>query len=369
MKKPHSLRTIAWVLAVLLVIGVACWWQLGPRPSAAVEADSAVPNKTRVRKRSASTDDGPESRRDRDGADAAGKNTLGALYDKQHPLHKPTKEELEPYLKSRHRSVPSLLAAWQITGDLEFVREAATKDAADPRVLLALAANESTPEARRKALAAFRQAFPKNALGDYLLATAEFQDGNRDAALDALHAATAKPDFERPKAELHDELEAAYLTTGSDPLVARALAVADDSARSGKPLYQLVNVLGALRDPEQQDDPDAALAYAKIGLRLAERFRQGSSMLDQTAGAAMEAAVLRPLAPETEVGPAGVAAAQRLADGQAIRDEIRVLTAKAPQAATLSAQDAYHYLDISQTKGDFAALRWLKQTLDERGQK
>jgi len=78
---------------------------------------------------------------------------------------------------------------------------------------------------------------------------------------------------------------------------------------------------------------------------------------------------LRPLAPETEVGPAGVTAAQRLADGQAIRDEVRVLTSKAPQVATLSAQDAYHYLDISQTKGNFAALRWLKQTLDEPGQK
>jgi len=365
MSKLPPFRTLAGILAVLLVIGVACWWALRPGPNAAAEADSAGPNKLRLKKRSQPADQGAEARRSHEGVDASGKNTLAKMFDKQHPLQKPTKEELEPYLKSHLRSVASLLAAWQITDDLEFVREAATKDAGDPRVLLALAANESTPEARRKALAAFRKAFPKNALGDYLLATAEFQEGNRDAALDALHAATAKSEFERPKSQLHDELEAAYLTVGLDPMLARALAVADDSARSGKPLYQIVNVLGALRDPEQQDDPDAALAYAKMGLHLAERVRQGSSMLDQLAGAAMEAAVLRPLAPETEIAAGGVTAAQRIAEGQVIRNEVRDLTAKAPQVATLSAQEAYHYLDIAQSKGDFAALRWLSETLGE----
>ena len=362
MNKRPSLRTGAWIAAFLLVIGVACWWVLRPGGNAAEEEDSAGPAKTRLKKRTT----GPAE----PGADISGENTLGVLYDKQNPFHKPTKEQLEPYLKSRHRSVASLLTAWQITGELEFVREAATKDAGDARVLLALAANESTPEAKRTALAAFRQAFPKNALGDYLLATVEHQAGNHDAALDAMHAATDKPGFDKPKPQLQSELEAAYRSAGLDPLVARALAVADESSKSGKLLFPISALLGGFRLQAQQDeDPDAPLEKAKMGLRLAERIRQGASMLDLMACVSLEAAVLRALPPETEIAPGGVTAAQRLADGMAARDEVKDLAANASQVATLSTQDACHYLDISHREGDLAALRWLKQTLEMPGQK
>lgn len=272
MNKLPSLRTGAWILAFLLVIGAACWWVLRTGGEAAGENDSAGLAKTQLKKRPA-RHASPDSKTPRSSEDSAvsEKNSLAVLYDKQNPFHKPTEEQLEPYLKSRHRSVASLLTAWQITGNLEFVREAASKDASDPRVLLALAANESDPEAKRTAVAAFRHAFPKNALGDYLLATVELQAGNRDAALDAIRAATDKTGFDRPKLQLQSELEAAYRSAGIDPLVARALSVADESSKSAKLLFPLSGLLGGFRlQPQQDEDPDAALEKARMGLRLTE---------------------------------------------------------------------------------------------------
>ena len=98
-----------------------------------------------------------------------------------------------------------------------------------------------------------------------------------------------------------------------------------------------------------------------MGLQLAERTRQAASLLDILVSVTMEAVVLKNLAPATAIAPDGVTAAQRLADGLTTREEIKDLVSRSSQVATLSEQDAYHYLDIWHSEGELNALRWLKK--------
>ena len=366
MSKSPAIRFIAWTTAILVVIGGAWWWVLH---GGSHSAEAALPGPDRLRSsmRAATTADqesGTRSNRER--TNTPRKNALAGLYD-EYDFQKPAKEQLETYLTSRGRSVVSLQVAWQITGEMEFLREAAAKDPGNPQVLLALATSENTPEAKRKALEAFRQIAPDNALGDYLLAAAEFQDGNSEAALDSLKAATAKPGFDRLKSLPQSELEAAYLTAGVHPLVARALAETGDSFKTSAPLYQVAKQLrGPMEQSQQDENSDATLEYARMGVQLAERTRQDANLLDLLVSVGIDGVVLKNLAPETVITPAGVTAEQRLAEGRAMKEEIKDLVSRSQQVANLSEQDAYHYLDIRNSEGELGALRWLKQLEEER---
>lgn len=363
MSKSPILPVAAAILAVVVAVAAVCWWTLGrgPHPLPAVTGSSL--DEMRLGKRPPGAGAGTHGSRERD--DPPGTNALIDIYG-GHAFQKPTKEQLEPYLKSRRRSATALLVAWQITGELEFLREAATKEPANPQVLLALATKETAPEAKSKALAALRQALPKNPLGDYLQAAAEAQAGNRDAAVATLNAAATKTGFDRLQAQFHDEAEAAYLTVGLDPLVARALAVTGDCSKIGVALFPVARLLAEFSGQAQQaGDPAGALEYAKMCVQLAERTRQDSGMLDHLVSVAMEEQVLSNLDPETVVAAGGDTAAQCLADAQALRSELRDLNSKTSQLATLSARDAYRYFDIFQNNGELAALRWFKQQLEE----
>jgi len=176
MSQSPAIRIVAWITVILVVTGGAWWWVLhgGWHPA---EAASPGPDRLRSSMRAATAaDQEPGTRRNRERPNTPRKNGLAGLVD-DFDFQKPAKEQLETYLTSRGRSVVSLQVAWQTTGELEFLREAAAKDPVNPRVLLALATSEDTPEAKRKALEAFRQGSPDNALGDYLLAAAEFRAG------------------------------------------------------------------------------------------------------------------------------------------------------------------------------------------------
>ena len=78
------------------------------------------------------TDQAVGTRRNRERTDTPRKNALAGLFE-DFDFQKPGKEQLEPYLASRRHSVSSLLVAWQISGELDFLREAVAKTPGNPQ--------------------------------------------------------------------------------------------------------------------------------------------------------------------------------------------------------------------------------------------
>src|ERR1019366_2017117 len=78
--------------------------------------------------------------------------------------------EIEAYLQQNKRNVESLLAAFRVSGDKAYLREAATNFPNDPAVQFATIAFDVFPEQRRQWLEAFKGASPNNAVAWYLSA-------------------------------------------------------------------------------------------------------------------------------------------------------------------------------------------------------
>jgi len=99
------------------------------------------------------------------------------------------RQTIEEYLRLHHRSAESLLAAFHAsgdaenpTGDLNYLKEAATNFPSDPQVQLAVLAHNAFPEARRQWLDAFKASSPSNSLANYLSAQHYFKNGQSEAS-------------------------------------------------------------------------------------------------------------------------------------------------------------------------------------------
>ena len=90
----------------------------------------------------------------------------------------------------------SLLAAFRALDDTNYLNEAATNFPNNPQVELAVLAHDEFPADRRKWLDLFKASSPSNSLANYLSAQDYFQNGNTDAAVQELLAATGKSQFE-----------------------------------------------------------------------------------------------------------------------------------------------------------------------------
>ena len=86
-----------------------------------------------------------------------------------------SREQIEAYLRQNHRNVESLLAAFQVSHDPAYLREAATNAPNEPVVQFAVIANDIFPDEQRKWIDAFKASSPDNALPWYLSAQDYFK--------------------------------------------------------------------------------------------------------------------------------------------------------------------------------------------------
>ena len=104
-------------------------------------------------------------------------------------------KQLDAYLGRNGRSAESLLAAYRLTGDAGFLREAEEKSPEDPRVAYVALFTSESPETRRQWLDSFKQSAPDNALANYLSALDHFKAGQTDEAVQDLMDAAGKAKF------------------------------------------------------------------------------------------------------------------------------------------------------------------------------
>lgn len=92
------------------------------------------------------------------------KSFLQRLNDGDMSLSMLSRDEAEAFIALNKTNAASLLAAYRVTHDLEYLRQAAIKYPTDPAVLLRAITHDAFPEARREWINRFKNADPSNAL-------------------------------------------------------------------------------------------------------------------------------------------------------------------------------------------------------------
>src|ERR1700722_15432195 len=106
------------------------------------------------------------------------------------------RKKVEAWLAQHNRNALSLLAAFHALDDTNYLNEAATNFPDNPQVELAVLARDEFPQDRRKWLDLFKNSSPSNSLANYLSAQDDLKNGNSDAAVQELQAASGKSQFD-----------------------------------------------------------------------------------------------------------------------------------------------------------------------------
>ncbi len=275
------------------------------------------------------------------------------------------REMVEAYVAKNQTNAESLLAAFQATGDMAFLKSAATNFPNDPAVLFQVVTRDAFPEARRQWLDQFKQAAPDNALANYLSAREYFKSGQPELALNELLEATQKRQFHDYTAEKIQSLEEMYLQAGKSVAESKALSM------WSVPLPQLQQLRDLSREMtglHQQylgaGDTASADAMARVGLTLGRQLSAGQGanyLINQLVGLGIEKEFYGRLDPAKNYDFLRQPVADRLAQIQAQRQTFR----NASQAfeiwlPTANEGEVVAYYDRLKLYGEAAALAWLQ---------
>ena len=270
--------------------------------------------------------------------------------------------EVEAFLKNQGRTTMNLLVASRLLNDLSYAREAAKLDPKDPTVQLELALRGETPEEKAAALNAFRAAAPTNSLGDYLAAHQAFATGDTAMAATALAQSLDNPLYANYSQQVIAASEEAYLDAGYEPATAAAAALFTLIVEHVQPVMQVSQSLSQLQEAFiRSADFDAAEPTVIIGLTLGQRIQdQGSYLIDQMVGVAIERKFLQQLDPLTQAGPEGQTAGERMEVLDTKMVEIRMLSGAFTESFSTAdeATQAQYFLRMK-ADGEYAAMKWL----------
>lgn len=281
-----------------------------------------------------------------------------------------SREKIEAWLAKHNRNAMSLLAAFRASGDTNYLNEAATNFPNNPQVELAVLARDEFPADRRKWLDLLKASSPGNSMANYLSAEDYFKNGNKDAAVQELLAATGKSQFNAYTTENLLDSEDLYSSSGDSAIETATAAMADMSKENLPELATFKRLAVGMGNLQKQylDSGDTAsvVNLAQMGMTLGNQLESGDSgkyLINQLVGIADEAIVLSQLDQNTSYDfLGGQTPAQVLQQNQAWKASVSELS-KNFQAAYLQMNEAEKLDYIKRTKenGEVAAMRWLVQ--------
>ena len=280
------------------------------------------------------------------------------------------REKVEAWLAKHNRNASSLLAAFRAMGDTNYLNEAATNFPNDPHVELAVLARDEFPADRRKWLDLFKASSPSNSLANYFSAQDYFKNGNTDAAVNELLAASGKSQFDNHATEIQLDAEELYLDSGKSSREATSFAMSDMSGEDLPELATIKRVDQGIADLMQQKlaagDADSAANLAQMGMMIGDKLNSGDSgkyLINQLVGTATEAIVLQHLDQNTAYDFLdGQTPAQVLQENKQQKVALRGMLTNF-QAAYPSLTDAElnNYVQRSRIYGEAAAMQWVVQ--------
>jgi len=280
------------------------------------------------------------------------------------------REKVEAWLAKHNRNASSLLAAFRAMGDTNYLNEAATNFPNDPHVELAVLARDEFPADRRKWLDLFKASSPSNSLANYFSAQDYFKNGNTDAAVNELLAASGKSQFDNHATEIQLDAEELYLDSGKSSREATSFAMSDMSGEDLPELATIKRVDQGIADLMQQKlaagDAESAANLAQMGMMIGDKLNSvdsGKYLINQLVGTATEAIVLQHLDQNTAYDFLdGQTPAQVLQENKQQKVALRGMLTNF-QAAYPSLTDAElnNYVQRSRIYGEAAAMQWVVQ--------
>jgi len=216
------------------------------------------------------------------------------------------REKVEDWLAKHNRNAMSLLAAFRALGDMNYLNEAATNFPNNPQVELAVLAHDEFPQDRRKWLDLFKNSSPSNSLANYLSAQDYFKNGNPDAAVQELQAASGKSQFDSFETESRLDAEDLHSFSGKSQLESSRSAMVDIAGDFRPQLATFKRLGQGIGDLQKQyldsGDASSAAQLAQMGLAFGNQIESGDSgkyLVNQLVGIAEEYIVLSKLDPNT----------------------------------------------------------------------
>ena len=284
---------------------------------------------------------------------------LSEFLDSHHEL---AREEIEAYLQQNKRNAENLLAAYRMSHDQSYLREAATNFPNTPAVQFAIIADKVFPDEQRKWIDAFKTSSPDNALAWYFSALDYFNSKQPDLAIQELAEATHRQSFDTYAAQASQAVEEMCDLAGWPPLAAKAWA---PSSESGSYLPSLKNLANQMVQTQQQDltqgDAASANSMASMGMVLGNTLRAGDRPIAQLVGIAVEKNMLGQLDPAVNYDFVGRPVSEVLAELDRQKQAIRAaLNAKDQVLPTLNEAELASYFERKKLYGEVNAVLWLQ---------
>ena len=277
-------------------------------------------------------------------------------------------EVLEAFLGRNRTNAQSLITAFQVTRDLNYLRLAAARFPNDPEVLFSVVAHDAFPENRREWLNQLKAALPDNGLGNYLSARDHFKNGQPELAIQDMMEGRAKTRLYEFTPDRVQGLEDLYLAAGKPAAEAKALAMANVLLPHLSQLRDLSKELKAaqaelIATGDYSGAQNLAIAGAELGQQLS-RGEGARALLHQLVGLVIEDESLSQLPVEYLDVPGQFSAADRRQAIEAEKARVRE-AAKRFDAWSATAEEAQmiSYFDRVKLYGEASALAWLENTL------
>ena len=280
------------------------------------------------------------------------------------------REKVEEWLAKHNRNAMSLLAAFRALDDTNYLNEAATNFPDNPQVELAVLAHDEFPQDRRKWLDLFKASSPSNSLANYLSAQDDLKNGNSDAAIQELLAASGKSQFDSFETESRLDAEDLYSSSGKSQLESSTDSLSDISKDMLPELAAFKRLAHGMDDLQQQylnsGDANSAANLAQMGMSLVNQINSGDSgkyLINQLVGIADENIVLSKLDPNTSCdflnGKTPSQVLQELKDQKAsFRELIGNFSAAYP---LMTPDEMTSYAERMKIYGEVPAMQWLVQ--------
>jgi hypothetical protein len=301
---------------------------------------------------------------------APGQTILQRAVEGDVNVFKLSPEQVQAFLMKNTTNAESLLAAFNVSGDKEFLREAVRRSPDSPFVLAAALTHDALPDQRRELVDRFKQLAPDNPLADYLSARDHLKNQQPDVALKELVEASSKNGFHDFTIERIQGLEDIYLDAGYTAADAKALAMAGVQLKSIVQLRQLGDNIAALQQQYAAGgDTASAEVLARMGLTLAADIAQGTgnTFIGQMSGSRVERELLRALDPNATYDFVTQPINDRLAHLDAQDKSIREACQFFDQwMRTASEGQLISFFDRLKLYGEPAAITWARTQLPNR---
>ncbi|HZL13415.1 MAG TPA: hypothetical protein VFC85_04670, partial [Verrucomicrobiae bacterium] len=197
-----------------------------------------------------------------------------------------------------------------------------------------------------------------------------FKNGNSDAAIQELQAATGKSQFDSFQTESRLDEEDLYLSSGKSPLEASTESLSAMVEEDGPELGTLKQLAIGMGDLEKQylatGDANSAANLAQTGMMLGNQLESGDGgkyLVNQLVSMAIEANSLRQLDPNTSYdfldGQTPAQVLQQLKDQKASNREL--LGNFSTAYSLLTPDEMTSYVERSKIYGEIPAMQWVIQ--------